>query len=249
MKKAIGFAAAAIVLSTGVIANEQPSEQQFFGGQFSGSLKIATDYVFRGESEVVDGEIPAVQGTFNWTHKNGTYAGLFSSTNKFATTPDIYAVVGPYMGKFGQFGDSGIGYNVMVFHYMYPGAENLDYTELWLKVNKDFGPVNLELEITPTLNEWFAVDGWYGVNYALHPKTTFDNGIQLSGSIGYQGLSGHGAEGWAHWNVGINKDFYGINLDVRYHDSDVDSSHLVYGSADGLKIFDQRLVFSVTKIF
>ncbi len=248
MKKTIGLLAASIVLSTAVSAKEQPPEQ-FFGGSFSGSIKIATDYVFRGESEVVDGEIPAVQGSFTWAHEDGAYAGLFASTNKFASTPDIYAVVGPYIGQAGQLGDSGINYNVMVFHYMYPGADNLDYTELWIKASKKFGALNLELEITPTLNEWFGVDGWYGVNYAIHPSTTFDNGVNLSGSIGYQGLSGQGAEGWTHWNLGVNKDFYGLNIDARYHDSDVDSSHQVYGSADGLKIFDQRVVFSISKSF
>ena len=249
MKKAISLLAASIVLSTEVSANEQQSNEQLFGGSFSGSIKIASDYVFRGESEVVDGEIPAVQGSFTWTHQDGAYVGLFSSTNKFASTPDIYAVVGPYIGKAGQLTDSGINYNIMVFHYMYPGADNLDYTELWIKASKQFGKVNLELEVTPTLNEWFGIDGWYGVNYAIHPSTTFDNGISLSGSVGYQELSGNGAQGWTHWNLGVSKDFHGLNIDVRYHDTNVDASHKVYGSADGQKIFNQRLVFSVSKSF
>ena len=150
MKKAISLLAATIVLSTAVTAKEQQPSEQIFGGNLSGSFKIATDYVFRGESEVIDGEIPAVQGSFTWTHQDGAYAGVFSSTNKFASSPDIYAVVGPYIGKSGQLSDSGIHYNVMVFHYMYPGADDLDYTELWIKASKQFGQVNLELEITPT---------------------------------------------------------------------------------------------------
>lgn len=249
MKKVISVLAASIVLSTSMAAKAEQPTEQFFGGTLSGSLKVATDYVFRGESEVADGEIPAVQGSFTWSHEDGAYAGVFSSTNKFTSTPDIYAVVGPYIGKAGQLTDNGINYNVMVFHYMYPGADDLDYTELWIKASKQFNGVNLELEITPTLNEWFGVDGWYGVNYAVHPSTTFENGVNLSGSVGYQELSGDGAEGWTHWNLGVSKEFAGVNFDVRYHDSDVDSSHKVYGSAEGQKIFNERLVFSMSKSF
>lgn len=241
--------AASIVLSTSFVASAEQPVEKLFNGTFSGSLEIATDYVFRGESEVVDGEIPAVKGSFTWTHENGVYAGLFGATNKFESTPDIYAVLAPYIGKSGSFGDSGITYNAFVFHYTYPGVEDMDYTELWMKVAKEFNGVKLELEVTPTLNDWFGVDGWSGVNYALHPSTTFANGVTLSGSIGYQELSGDGAEGWTHWNLGLSKAFYGLTLDLRYHDTDVTSTHKVYGSEQGLKIFEERVVFGITKGF
>lgn len=224
-----------MLLSCPFLASSEQSKEELFNGTFSGSLEMATDYVFRGESETGDGDIPAIKGSFTWTHENGVYAGVFGATNKFESTPDIRAVLAPYIGKFGTFGDSDISYNIFVFHYTYPGVEDMDYTELWMKVAKDFGPVKIELEVTPTLNDWFGVDGW--------------SGIKLSGSIGYQELSGEGAEGWAHWNLGISKNVYGLNVDVRYHDSDVDSSHKVYGSEQGQKIFDERFVFSVSKSF
>ncbi|KGJ91086.1 TorF family putative porin [Thalassotalea sp. ND16A] len=240
---------ASIVLSTSFVASAEQTPEKLFNGSFSGSLEIASDYVFRGESEVADGEIPAVKGSFTWTHDSGTYAGLYSATNKFESTPDIYAVVAPYIGKFGSFGDSGFTYNAFVFHYTYPGVKDMDYTELWMKVAKDFDGVKVELEVTPTLNDWFGVDGWSGVNYAVHPSMSFANDVTLSGSVGYQELSGDGAEGWTHWNLGVSKIFYGLTLDLRYHDTDVDSSHKVYGDEQGRKIFDQRFVFAVRKSF
>ena len=250
MNKTLSTVAVSLLLSTAVSAQEVQEQDKFLNGSFSGSIKIATDYVFRGESEVVDGEIPAVQASITWTHDdNGVYAGLFSSTNKFESAPDVYAVVGPYIGKFGEVADTGIDYNVFVFHYMYPGVDNMDYTELWMKAGKQLGPVKIDLEVTPTLNDWFGVDGWSGVNYAIHPSTTFENGITLSGSVGKQELSGDGAEGWTHWNLGVSKNFYGLTVDVRYHDSDIDSSHKVYGSPQGQKIFDDRLVLAISKSF
>lgn len=238
-----------LLLSCPLLTSAEQTKETLFNGTFSGFVEIATDYVFRGESEVADGDIPAVKASFTWTHENGVYAGLFSATNKFESTPDVRVVLAPYMGKFGTFGDSYISYNVFLYHYTYPGVDDMDYTELWMKVAKDLGPVKLELEVTPTLNDWFGIDGWSGVNYAIHPSKTFGNGITLSGSIGYQDLSGEGAEGWTHWNLGVNKNFYGLNIDLRYHDTDVDSSHKVYGSEQGRRIFDERFVFSVNKSF
>jgi uncharacterized protein (TIGR02001 family) len=249
IKKANHLLISTMLLACSFLTSAEQSNEKLFNGTFSGSLEMATDYVFRGESEVADGDIPAIKGSFTWTHENGIYAGVFGATNKFESSPDIRAVIAPYIGRFATFGGYDISYNVFVFHYSYPGVENMDYTELWMEVAKDFGLVNMKLEITPTLNDWFGVEGWSGVNYAIHPSATFDNGIKLSGSIGYQELSGEGAQGWIHWNVGLNKNIYGLSVDVRYHDSDIDSSHKVYGSEQGQRIFDQRYVLSVSKGF
>lgn len=106
----------AVAVTQTALADEK---ETLLGGTISGSVKLATDYVFRGESEVNDGEIPAVQGSITWSHPSGFYLGYFGSTNKFASSPDIYAVVGPYLGKSGSIGDSGVGYNVMAFAYQY----------------------------------------------------------------------------------------------------------------------------------
>ena len=69
----------------------------------------------------------------------------------------------------------------------------------------------------------------------------------MSGSVGYQDLDGEGAEGWGHWNLGVSKAYAGINFDVRYHGSTVDSDHKVYGTQT--EIFDDRLVVGISKSF
>lgn len=240
------LAGAALVLSQTAHAEERP---EVLGGTIGGSVKFATDYVFRGESETVSGEIPAVQASLTWTHSTGVYLGYFGSTNKFEGSPDIYAVVGPYLGTFGSIGDSGFNYNVMAFSYQYPGANRYNYSELYMYLDRNFGPVNLKLEVTPTLDDWFGVNGWKGVNYAIHPKVALGDGWGIDGSFGYQELTGHGAEGWTHWNVGVTKQMWGLSFDLRYHDTDIDRSHKVYGSHDGRKIFKERVVFAVSKSF
>lgn len=238
-----------ILLTVSPAALASTAESDLWGGDFSGRITLASDYVFRGESETEDGDIPALQGDITWTHSSHFYAGVFTSSNKFYSAPEVDAVIAPYIGKFGDSGLWGINYNVFVFHYMYPGVSELDYTELWLNVSKDINNTNIGIEVTPTLNDWFGVDGWQGVNYALHVKHTLNNRWKLSASFGKQDLDGEGAQGWRHWNVGVNKQFFGMDFDVRYHDSDVDSSHRVYGSPQGVEIFDQRWVLGVSKGF
>jgi len=238
-----------MLLSCPLLASAEQNTEEFLNGTFSGSAGMATDSVFRGESTVADGDIPAISAGFTWTHESGIYTGVSGATAQYESTPDIRSSLSPYIGKFGTFGNTGITYNVVLYHYTYAGSSDSNYTELWMEVAKDFGPVNMKLEVTPTLDDWFGAEGWSGINYAIHPSTTFDNGITLSGSVGYQDLSGEGAEGWGHWNLGVSKEFYGLNVDFRYHDSTMDSSHPVYGDEQGLRIFDSRFVFGVSKSF
>ncbi|QYJ90069.1 MULTISPECIES: TorF family putative porin [Shewanella] len=233
-----------LLATSGVMAEAQ--DTQVLGGNITGKLTFASDYVFRGESETMDGDVPVVQGTLGWGNDQGWYGGVYASNIKFAD-PNLEIVTAPYIGKAGTFGDSGITYDVMLFSYLYPGASYSNYTELWLKVGKQFGRTKLQLEVTPTVDDWFGVDGWQGVNYAIHPSYQFDNGINLSASVGYQDLDGNGAEGWGHWNLGVSKTFAGLSFDLRYHGSTVDESHKVYGTQT--KIFDDRVVIGVSKSF
>ena len=234
-----------LLLSAVSIAHAEDKEQ-VLGGTINGNLTFASDYVFRGESETMDGDVPVVQGTLGWGNDDGWYAGVFASNIKFAD-PNLEIVTAPFIGKAGELGDSGFTYDVMVFSYLYPGASYSNYTELWLKVGKQFGQANVQLEITPTLDDWFGVDGWQGVNYAIHPSYAFSNGINVSGSVGYQDLDGEGAEGWGHWNLGLSKTYAGLKFDLRYHGSTVDGTHKVYGTQT--EIFDDRFVVGISKSF
>ena len=226
---------------------QESDENRIGGGTIGGKLTFATDYVFRGESETLDGDVPVVQGTLGWTHDNGWYVGAFASNIKFQD-PNLEIVTAPYIGKYGEIGNSGFNYDIMLFAYLYPGASYSNYTELWLRVSRSFNDLNLQLEVTPTLDDWFGVDGWKGINYAIHPSYQI-SGWTVSGSLGYQDLydSDNEAEGWTHWNLGVNKRFIGLDFDLRYHGSTVDSDHKVYGTQT--VIFDDRLVFGVSKSF
>lgn len=254
LRALIGCASFCVSLSAlPVFASDSACSSSEPNSSWSGKLTLASDYVFRGESETADGDIPAIQATVTWSHCSQWYAGLFVSSNKFKSSPDVDSVVAPYVGKSGALPFAGLDYNVFVFHYAYPNSRELDYTELWMYLSKSFDQWSFSGEVTPTLNDWFGVDGWSGVNYALHPSYSVDESMKLSASFGYQALEGKGAEGWQHWNLGVNKNFKteagALTLDLRYHDSDIGEGHDVYGHPDGLEIFDERVVVGASLSF
>jgi uncharacterized protein (TIGR02001 family) len=231
-----------------VSAYEEKNNNKFLNGNFYGYVTIASDFVFRGESETFDGDITVYQGSLGWKHNSGWYTGLFGSNIKFED-PKLDILIGPFVGKSGSLGFADLTYDLLFWSYLYPGATYSNYSELWIRVAKKIGKANFQFEITPNVDDWFGVEGWRGINYAIHPSYSFEKGLNISGSLGYQDLQGAGAEGWTHWNLGVKKLLFGLTFDLRYHDSDVDSSHLVYGSPNGQKIFDERFVIGVAKVF
>lgn len=180
----------AVAAANTAVASDKPT---LFGGTFSANMKIGTDYVFRGESETNDMDIPMIQGSITWSHPVGLYLGYFAGNNKFPTpnaatdfeNTEIWSVVGPYIGFAGSIGDTGFNFDIMAFKYQYPDACRNNYSELYLYLSKQFGPVNIKLEVTPTLEDWFGWKGVDGVNYAVHSSISLPHGFTVSGSLGY----------------------------------------------------------------
>jgi uncharacterized protein (TIGR02001 family) len=233
----------ALILLSGLSTCTYATEQtDFLNGNFSGQFTLASDYVFRGESETVDSNIPAVQLSTTWTHQSNWYVGVLASTNKFESAPDVDSVVGPYIGQFGKIGSTDINYNVFLFHYIYPGVGKYNFTELWIKADKQLDDFNLGIELTPTLNQWFGVTGFKGINYALHSSYNITAKLKLNGSYGYQQMNGSDARGWKHHNIGLSYSHNAFTFDFRYHDTDITTDHPTFGGSMGVKIFKSRVV-------
>lgn len=240
----------------------------FLGGKFSTWLELASDYVFRGESETNDGKIPSIKGSITWTHSTGLYLGYYGANNLFpgndqaGNNPFINAIWGPYVGYAKKdIGGTGLNYNGMLFQYVYPGSSDSNYLEMFNYLDKQFGPVNIKLEYSPTITDWFGVEGLQSHNVAIHPSVSLPYGFTLSGGVGYQFFDNHGpgldADGdgkenlnWWHWNVGISRNVFGYNVDLRYHDTDIQKgNHDFYGFESNHQIVDSRWVAAVSKSF
>ena len=239
-----------------------------FGGKFTTWLELASDYVFRGESETNDGKIPSIKAAITWAHPSGVYLGYYGANNLFpgndpaGNNPDINALWGPYAGfSKKDIAGTGLNYNGMFFQYIYPGSNESNYLEMFNYVDKQFGRLNLKLEYSPTITDWFGVKGLQSHNVAVHPSFALPHGFILSGSLGYQFFhnsgpnldadgDGHEELNWTHWNVGISRKVLGYNVDFRYHDTDIDVGHNdFYGFQSNHQIVDQRYVIAVSRTF
>jgi len=178
---------ATLAASTAVYANEEQEvniePKKHLNGTVSTWLELASDYVFRGESETNDGEIPSAKIAITWTHDSGFYAGLYGADNLFpdnssnGTNGKIGSIWGPYIGMSGAIGDTGFSYNSMLFQYVYPGDSDSNYLELFNYLTLPaFGNLTLKLEFSPTLTDWFGVDDLQSYNYAIHPSLSLPAG-------------------------------------------------------------------------
>ena len=103
--------------------------------ELSANVALTSDYVWRGMSQN-DGN-PAIQGGFDLEHASGFYAGTWASN---VDAGDSSIELDFYAGLAGGL-DSGLGYDLGIIRYTYPGDSDLDFTEFYAGVSYDFGAV------------------------------------------------------------------------------------------------------------
>lgn len=240
----------------------------FLGGKFSTWVELASDYVFRGESETNDGKIPSLKAAITWSHPSGFYVGYYGANNLFpggneeGNNSKINALWGPYAGlTVKDIAGTGFNYHGMLFQYVYPGDSKSNYLEMFNWIDKQVGSMNYKFEYSPTLTDWFGVKDLQSHNIAFLPSWSAPHGFTVSGGVGYQffdskgkkyDLDGNGKEelNWWHWNVGVSRNVFGYKVDLRYHNTDIKKGHHdFYGYDSNHQIVDDRFVFAVSKSF
>ncbi len=96
----------------------------------SANVGLFSDYIFRGIS--FTDEKPAIQGGFDYAHSSGLYAGTWASNLSIDGETNIEIDI--YGGFANEFGESGIGYDVGMVRYIYPGTnsdQDIDYNEYY----------------------------------------------------------------------------------------------------------------------
>lgn len=97
-------------------------------GEFSISVAATSDYDFRGVTQTAGG--PAIQGSIDWAADNGLYVGAWASNVDFGRCCDESVEVDLYAGFAGG-DEEGLTYDVGALYYSYPGADDLDYPEVY----------------------------------------------------------------------------------------------------------------------
>lgn len=222
---------------------------------FSATVTFATDYVFRGVSQT-DNK-PAVQGSFDYKHPSGAYAGLWGSNVDDSISKGNIEL--DFYGGYGFELFSNFNLDASIIYYYYPGDGHdpkKSYLEGHLGADYTFKDLPLEPKLGVGYNyspDFFGEDGdahWVSgrVDLALPWEFT------LYGLLGYQWVEGdkttgdhqgdHGGNGYDYmtWRIGVTRPLLGFTLELFY--SDTDNAAFL-----GKDIADERLVFQVSRTF
>ena len=222
--------------------------------EISGNVTLATDYRFRGVSQT-DRQM-ALQGGLDWSHASGFYVGTWASnvdSNFFSgTSTDPQLEWDLYVGYSGEIG--GLGYDVGIIRYVYPGYDDANTTEIHVGVSygvSDSVSVGADLYYSPELGFVGSNDSaWY---FVVSGEVALPQGFTLSASVGRSfGEAFDGADSdpdtdydaYTDWSIGISKDVAGVTLGLSWigTSSDAESTTLGFGG-----VAEDTFVFSVSK--
>ena len=198
----------------------------------SASVALSTDYVWRGYSQT--DEEAAISGSFDYAHSSGFYVGTWASNIDFDSDASMELDV--YAGFGGEFGDSGIGYDVGALRYMYPSEEELDWNELYASLSYSYFSVGVahsgDVYGTSETGTYYSVGFDYDLPY----------GVAFSAGYGYYDYDEDVSdEDHQDYRLGLSKEFAGFGFDVSYYGMDDDGED-AYGDTA-----DDRVVFTISK--
>ncbi|WP_068809205.1 TorF family putative porin [Thauera phenolivorans] len=209
----------------------------------SANLSLSSDYAFRGVSQT--DERPAIQGGFDYAHASGLYAGVWASNVSWlsdagASNSLETNIYGGYAGE-----TAGIGYDLGVLHYYYPGSyggeykaaggEDPDTTEGYLGLSWEYLSFKYSYAFTDAFG---AADSDGSQYFDLGASVELGRGFTLDAHVGYSEMKG-GLDNYTDWKLGVTKNLAGLDVGLHYVDTDLDDSDLA----------DERLILSVAKSF
>jgi|AntAceMinimDraft_5_1070358.scaffolds.fasta_scaffold99406_2 uncharacterized protein (TIGR02001 family) len=180
---------------------------------WSASVTATSEYLFRGLKQT-QGD-PALQGQLGYDMGNGIYVGAWASSIKWTKDGNYMnnndVETNFWAGYANTLGDTGIGYDVGILQYYYPGTvkngiADADATELYASVNKDIAGMNLAVKYSQVVSDdaWGIADA-DGSQY-LEAQVTVPLTEQLS-AIAHIGRSefdgsGNAAYDYTDWKLG-----------------------------------------------
>lgn len=210
------------ILSTNALAEDSPHS-------LTGNLSFVSDYQYRGVSQTDAGM--AIQGGFDYAHKNGLYAGVWGSNVELPPANMELDVYGGYSGSAGD-----LGYNVGLLQYLYPDFDAINTTEIYAGITyQGFG-----IKASYSLSDYFGLARSDGTTYwDLSYNHTFANNLALGLHYGYTAGAGDQVD-YSDWKVGLTVPVGKFSVGLAYADTDEAS----FG-----KLGDGRLILSLGTTF
>jgi len=197
--------------------------------EFSANVALTTDYVWRGVSQT-EGD-PAIQGSVEYAHDSGFYAGVWASNASFVDDSETDVEINYYAGYSREY-DSGFSWDVSAYIYKYPGSSIETSHEYFLVLGYDM--------FSATIARDFENKNDY---YQLAAEMEVGNGIMLAGHVGEYDFN-DGVE-YTNYRLALSKEIKGFNFELSYTDTDFsDTECLDFSGADNL--CDGRFIFTLS---
>ena len=248
----------ALVAVTGLALAEDPKKET---GPMTATIGFVSDYTFRGITQT--SEHPALQGTFEYAHSSGLYAGLFASTVAFADSTGAFKDTGRLETDLSagyRFEALGLSWDVGGIAYLYPDQDrkplvaNSDpktkYNWYEYQAKTTYEAIKDKLAFTVGYNHsnnYWADSGKLDYLYAS-TKIALPFDATLQGSVGHSKIkynSRFGAHDYNDWMIGIGREFFGVLVELRYVDTNI-SKRSEQPCADGC---DPKAILAVSFSF
>ena len=229
----------ALSITTSAVAWESADGQH----STSATVWLTSDYVWRGYSQT--DEDAAIQGSFDYAHASGFYAGVWGSNVGFAKDADIEIDV--YAGFGGNITED-LSYDIGWLRYMYPGTDSkaksgsgdLDWNEFYGYLGYSYFTVGV------AYSSDFANSSETAIYYSAAFDYELPQGFALSAGIGYydfdKKIYGAKEDSVVDYRLGVSTELAGFTFDVTYTDTNNDGEKLY-----GKDIAEGRTVFTISK--
>jgi uncharacterized protein (TIGR02001 family) len=209
--------------------------------EITGTVTATTDYDFRGITQ--SAQDPALQGSIDYSHESGLYAGIWASNVDFGDDAEVEV---DYYAGFA--GGENVTYDVGVVYYSYPGSDDFQ--------NYDFAEFYGELGW-----KWLTGKLWYSPSFSSTGDSAFyyeaNGSFELPANFGLEAHVGYSDGdywdatenngGYMDWAVGVTYTLGHFDLGLKWIDgSDLETND---GTPDDISSSEARAVFTVSTTF
>lgn len=226
-------------LSQGLAALVLLASASMAHAELSGTLTAVSDYNWRGITQTAGD--PALQGSIDWASEGGWYAGAWASNVDFGDCCDEDIEVDLYTG-FG--GGEDITWDVGIIYYWYPGADDLDFPEIYASLGWEWltGKISYSNDFGNSDESAF----YYEVNGAWELPANFGANAHFGYSDG-DAIDLFYDDSYFDWSVGVTYMLGNFELGLKYADgSDLE---ILDGTPGDVGSSESQLIFSVATSF
>ncbi len=195
------------------------------------NLALATDYIFRGVTQI-GGDGIAFSGGTDVSHTSGFSAGIWAANQTW--TPDVGSglEVDVYAGYTASLGDLAVSLGVISYHYQGYNAANTTEASLGLAAH------GLSVKYSSSLTDYFDFVDSSGVGYLDVSYSVTASDLTLG--LHYGATFGEGSqESYNDYKVSLSYPLGGYTATLAYTDTD---------GFDSIEESDE-LVFSLSRTF